>query len=148
VADLIMMIRHPGGEAAGTRYDALCYNLDLTVTLMHMLGQNIPEQTGGINLWPVVRGDRPGRDHVTVAWGPEVTFIDDNWWCNDVFWGGAPLLYDLAVDKALTRNVAAQHPEVTRKAVETFRSDAGGEFPEWLREWQRSPGCTPILSQE
>ena len=148
VADLIMMIRHPEGDAAGTRCDALCYNFDLTVTLMQMLGQDIPGQMGGINLWPVVRGDRPGRDHVTVAWGPEVTFIDDNWWCNDVFWGGAPLLHDLRTDPALTRNVAAQHPEVTRQAVETFRDDAGGEFPEWLREWRRSPGCTPILSQE
>lgn len=44
VADLIMMIRHPQGEAAGARCDALCYNFDLTATLMNMLGEGIPEQ--------------------------------------------------------------------------------------------------------
>ncbi|MFB3880880.1 MAG: sulfatase [Armatimonadota bacterium] len=148
VADLVMMIRHPRGEAAGSRCDALCYNFDLTSTLMRMLGQPIPEQMEGIDLWPVVRGDKPGRDHVTVAWGPEVTLIDDDWWCTDVFLGGDPLLYDLRADKALTRNVAAEHPKVTRRAVETFRRDARGGFPEWLREWRRSPGCTPILEGE
>jgi len=145
VADLIMMIRHPGGEAAGTDCDALCYNFDLTTTLMSMLRQNIPEQMQGIDLWPVVRGGTRGRDHVTVAWGPEVTFIDDHWWCNATFWGQDPLLYDLRQDPELTRNVAADHPQVVTKALDAFRSDAGGKFPEWLRVWRRSPGCTPIL---
>jgi len=145
VADLIMMVRHPGGEAAGSRCHSLCYNFDLTVTLMTMLGADAPDSMEGVDLWPVVHGERPGREHVTVAWGPEVTFVDETWWCNDVFWGGAPLLYHLRSDPGLTRNVAEQYPEVTRRAIETFRRDAGGEFPEWLREWPRSPGCTPIL---
>ncbi|UCC69531.1 MAG: sulfatase [Armatimonadota bacterium] len=148
VADLIMMIRRPNGEAAGTECDALCYNLDLTVTLMKMLGQEIPDQMEGIDLWPVVRGEQSGREYVTVAWGPEVTFIDSQWWCNDVFWGANPLLYDIQSDPALTRNLAAEHPEVVQKALKMFENDAGGEFPDWLRGWQRMPGCTPILSAE
>ncbi len=148
VGDLIMMIRHPAGEAAGTECAALCYNFDLTVTLMEMLGQEISPQMQGIDLWPVVRGEQPGRSHVTVAWGPEVTYIDERWWCNDVFWGGDPLLYDLERDPELTRNIAGDHPDVIARAVEVFREDAGGDFPDWLRGWQRSPGCTPILSAE
>ena len=115
---------------------------------MKMLGQEIPAQMEGIDLWPVVRGERPGRDHVTVAWGPEITYIDDRWWCNDVFWGGEPLLYDLQHDPQLKTNLAGDHPEVVRKAVEMFAQDAGGSFPDWLRTWHRSPGCTPILSEE
>ncbi len=102
----------------------------------------------GIDLWPVVRGEKRGRDHVTVAWGPEITYIDDKWWCNDVFWGGAPLLYDLKSDPELKRNLAADHPEVVARAVAAFEEDAGGDFPEWLRDWPRSPGCTPILPQD
>jgi len=148
VADLIMMIRHPGGDAAGTQCDALCYNFDLTVTLMKLLGQKVPSQMGGIDLWPVVRGESAGRDHVTVAWGPEVTYIDDKWWCNDVFWGGAPLLYDWQADPDLTHNIAVDRPEVVERAVEAFKEDAGGAFPDWLKGWPRSPGCTPILSAE
>jgi len=148
VGDLIMMIRPPDGEAAGTRCDALCYNFDLTVTLMAMLGQEITEQMEGIDLWPVVRGERPGRDHVTVGWGSEVTYIDDRWWCNDVILGGAPLLYDLARDPELTANVAADHPDVVKQAVDAFAGDARGGFPDWLRSCPRSPGCTPILSED
>jgi arylsulfatase A-like enzyme len=145
VGDLIMMIRPPDGAGAGRRCDALCYNFDLTVTLMKMMGQPIPAQMEGLDLRPVVRGEQPGRDHVTVAWGSEMTYIDDQWWCNDVYWGGAPLVYDLSRDPQLTANVAADHPEVTKKAVEQFAADARGGIPGWLRTCPRSPGCTPIL---
>jgi arylsulfatase A-like enzyme len=148
VADLIMMIRHPAGEAAGSHCDALCYNFDLTTTLMNMLGVDVPAPMDGLDLWPVVRGERPGRDHVTVAWGPEVTYIDDRWWCNATFWGADPLLYDLTRDPQLTQNVAAEQPGVVEKAVESFRSDAGGQFPDWLEACSRSPGCTPIIRQD
>jgi arylsulfatase A-like enzyme len=148
VADLIMMVRHPDGEAAGTHCDALCYNFDLTVTLMKLLGQRVPDQVEGIDLWPVVRAEKPGRDHVTVAWGSEVTYIDDDWWCNDVFWGADPLLYDLQSDPELKQNVAEHHSDVVERAVRAFRQDAGGTFPDWLKDWRRSPGCTPILSAE
>jgi len=146
VADLIMMIRHPQGEASDTECDALCYNFDLTTTLMGLLGEEIPEQMEGIDLWPVVLGQKPGRDHVTVAWGPDITLINDKWWCNATFWGANPLLYDLESDPGLTRNLAEEHPEVVKQAVEVFQQDAGGEVPEWLRQAARSPGCTPILA--
>jgi len=43
VADLIMMIRHPQGEAVGTRCEALCYNFDLTTTLMNMISEQISQ---------------------------------------------------------------------------------------------------------
>ncbi len=145
VADLIMMIRHPSGEAAGARCGALCYNIDLTVTLLNLLAVDVPAQMHGSDLWPSVRGGQKGREHVTVAWGPEVTFIDDCWWCNATFWGADPLLYDLRDDAELTRNVAADHPAVVKTAIEAFRADAGGAFPDWLRDWRRSPGCTPII---
>jgi len=145
VGDLIMLVRHPAGEGAGTRCDALCYNFDLTTTLLNLLGEQVPEQMQGMDLWPVVRGQAPGRDHVTAAWGPFVTLVDDRWWCNAKFWGDDPLLYDLRNDPGLTRNLAEQHPEVVARAVETYRQDAGGEFPDWLGADEGRPGCTPIL---
>jgi arylsulfatase A-like enzyme len=162
VADLIMMIRPPvpgsaGGSPAsggsrrdacapgGTRCDALCYNYDLTTTLLSMIGEGIPEGMEGRDLGPVLRGEQPGRDHVTVAWGPDETMIDDKWWCNALFWGDLPLVYDLETDPQLTTNVAADHPEVVARAVELFRQDAGGDFPEYLKTAARMPGCTPLL---
>jgi len=145
VADLIMMIRHPDGEAAGTRCEALCYNFDLTTTLLGLMGEDVPEEMEGMDLWPVVRGERPGRDHVTVAWGPDVTMIDDRWWCNALLWGALPLVYDLQADPDLRHNLAEERPDLVERAVEVFRDDAGGEFPEWLPTASRMPGCTPLL---
>jgi len=138
-----MMIRHPGCEAAGTRSDALCYNFNLTATVMSVLGQKIAEQMHGIELWPAVWGAKPARDHVTVTWSPEVTSIDDRWWRNAPSWGENPLLYDLRQDPELTRSVEADYPDEVTNAVESFRRDAGGEFPKSLRDWERSPSCTP-----
>ncbi len=131
----------------GARCDALCYNLDLTATLMNMLCEGIPEQMDGLDLWPVVQGQQPGREHVTIAWSQDVTLIDDNWWCNATFWGANPLLYDLRDDPQLTTNLAGQHPDVLERTVEMFRDDAGGEFPRWLPDAPRLPACTPIVSK-
>ncbi len=161
VADLVMMIRPPGSAgvspasgragvspvAGGTRCDALCYNHDLVTTLLSLMGEGSPEGMEGIDLLPVVRGEAPGRDHVTIGWGPDVTMIDDKWWCNALFWGGLPLVYDLESDPGLTTNVAEQHPEVVERAVEIFLQDAGGEFPEYLKTAARMPGCTPLLTE-
>jgi arylsulfatase A-like enzyme len=151
VADLIMMIRLPHGAGfqpalpTGSRCDALCYNYDLTTTLLSLMGEGIPEGMEGIDLGPVMRGEQPGREYVSVTWGPDATMIDDRWWCNALFWGGMPLLYDLQNDPQMTANVAEEHPEVVEQAVERFRQDAGGEFPEYLKTAARMPGCTPII---
>jgi len=145
VADLIMLIRHPKGRLAGTKCDALCYNYDLSATLMRMIGQRVPKQMRGLDLWQVAQGKRPGREYVTVAWGPHVTYIDERWWCNATFWGAKPLVYDLKRDPTLQRNLAESHPEVVARAVGAFRRDAGGTLPDWLLEAEGGPGCSPIL---
>jgi len=102
----------------------------------------------GIDLWPIVRGEKPGREYVTIGWGPEVTFIDERWWCNATIWGANALLYDLTSDAQLTNNLAEEHPEVVSRAVEAFLKDAGGEFPESIRDAPGAPGCTPILESD
>ena len=38
VADLVMLVRHPSGQGAGVIYDGLVYNLDLTSTLLSLIG--------------------------------------------------------------------------------------------------------------
>lgn len=146
VADLILMIRHPSGELAGTRCDALCYNMDLTPTLLRLLGEEVPPQMkDGLDLWAMAKGEHPGRKHVTVAWGPHVTYIDDHWWCTAVIGGGDALLFDLKEDPHLTRNLAAEHPQVLMHAARQFQEDAGGSYPDYLIEAAGRLGCSPIL---
>jgi arylsulfatase A-like enzyme len=146
VGDLIMMIRMPDGEGAGTLCDGLCYNFDLTTTLLGLLEDDIPEQMQeGRDLRTMWRGEAPGREYVTVAWGPEVTMIDDRWWCNANLSGDHPLLFALQEDPELAQDLAESHPAVVARAVELFQEDAGGDYPEYLKGAAGMPGCSPIL---
>jgi len=151
VADLIMTIRHPGGEGAGTTCDALAYNLDLTTTLMRLAGVEPTPAMEGIDLWPLVRQGGRGRDYVTIGWLATVSVIDQQWWYNASIWGDEPLLFDLSRDPKLLRNVAEQHPDVCRLMHERAVADAGGEIPAQMEEYrerfQSQLNCTPYVNE-
>jgi len=145
VADLVMMIRHAQGVSAGVECDALCYNHDLTSTLMAMIGVEPEQKMDGIDLWPIVLSNAEGRDNVTVAWGPLITVITDEWWYNADIWGEAPLLYAVRDDPNLEHNLAQQHTEVCEHLRLLAVEDAGGEIPEAFAQYFDRPGCTPLL---
>jgi len=144
VADLVMMIRHPGGEYAGTTCDVLCYNHDLTTTLLALAGAPFEHETDGKDIWPVVTGDAERvRDYVSIAWGPLVTVIDDRWWYNDNLWNEGPRLYRVKQDPQLQKNLASKHPRICRRMLQWAIDDAGGEIPELLVAYKERFGCTP-----
>ncbi len=144
VADLIMMIRHPRGEAAGTTSDVLCYNHDLTATLLALAGEEFEHEIAGVNIWPAASGEtKRVRDYVTVAWGGLITVIDDEWWYNDNLWNEGPLLYRVMEDPNLEKNLAPEHPDVCKLMLQRAIDDAGGEIPQLLVNYKDRFGCTP-----
>jgi len=145
VADLVMMIRHPRGEGAGSACDALCYNFDLTTTLLSIAGIEPSGQMQGIDLWPIVKSGGKGREYVSIGWNATITVIDDEWWYNASVWGDAPLLHRLQEDPELMRDVAAEYPKVVELMRERVLADAGGEIPELLRDFEVELGCTPYV---
>jgi arylsulfatase A-like enzyme len=153
VADLVLMIRHPAGAAAGSECPALVYNHDLTATLLAMVGVEPEQKMDGLDFWPAVRNDHGKlpdsrgkiRDYVTVAWGPVVTVIDDEWWYNASIWGDDPLLYRVAEDPQLERNLAQENEKQCRAMLERAVADAGGSVPEAFRSYVSRPGCTPLI---
>jgi len=145
VADLVMMIRDPNGVGAGTKCDALCYNHDLTRTLLSMIDVEPIQQMEGMDLWPLAHSHGRARDYVTVAWGPIVTVITDDWWYNADIWGRAPLLYAVRDDQNLEHNMAGQHADVCEQLRTLAVQDAGGEIPEAFVQYVDRPGCTPLL---
>lgn len=147
VADLVMMLRHPGGEAAGAASDALAYNFDLTTTLLGLAGIEPHPEMEGIDLWPAVIGGGKGREHVSIGWNATVTVINHEWWYNASVWGEAPLLHRLADDPDLQTDLAPAHPDVCRLMQERVVADAGGAIPELLRDFQVELGCTPYVDQ-
>jgi arylsulfatase A-like enzyme len=145
VADLVMMIRDPTGTGAGTMCDALCYNHDLTRTLMARVGVQPQQEMDGIDLWPIVQSNGQGREHVTVAWGPLVSVITDEWWFNANIWGEAPLLYAVDHDRDLEHSLADEYPEVCERLRLLAVEDAGGVIPKAFLQYRDKPGCTPYL---
>jgi arylsulfatase A-like enzyme len=144
VADLVLMIRHPKGEGAATRCDALCYNHDLTATLLALASEKPETKLDGVNVWPVARGKAKAiREYVTVAWGALVTVIDDQWWYNDNLWNEGPTLYRVKEDPELRKDLAARHPKVCKRMLQWALDDAGGTIPDILVRYKPRFGCTP-----
>jgi arylsulfatase A-like enzyme len=144
VADLVMMIRHPEGEGAGATCGELCYNLDLTTTLLSLSGVAPWGPVDGIDLWPVATEGRPARPYVTVGWGPLMTVITDQWWYNANIWGEGQLLYDVHDDPDLVSSLAGERPDVCRELLDLAIQDAGGSVPDDFARYHGKPGCTPF----
>lgn len=145
VADLVMMLRHPQGLGAGSAYDGLVYNLDLTATLLAMAEVEPWGPLDGINLWPkILAGDSSVRDHVTVGWGPLVTVITDDWWYNANIWGEGALLYAVRDDPDLEHSLAEENSALCGELRQLAIDDAGGSIPEAFSQYHDKPGCTPF----
>ena len=145
VADLVMMVRHPDGEAAGETYGGLVYDLDLTATLLSLVGVEPWRPLDGFDLWPkVVSADGSAREYVTIGWGPLITTITDEWWYNASIWGEEELLYAVREDPKLEHNLAEERPEICRELLGLAVQDAGGSIPEQFATYHDRPGCTPF----
>jgi arylsulfatase A-like enzyme len=144
VADLVLMVRHPKGQGAGTTCDKLVYDHDLTATLMHMVGTDTKQKMDGRDFWPAVMNNKVAfREHVTVAWGPLMTVIGGKWWYNATIWGEGEILNDLDKDPALETNVAESYPNVCKEMLRRAVEDAGGSIPDSFNDYKGKPGCTP-----
>jgi arylsulfatase A-like enzyme len=144
VADLVLMMRHPAGQGAGSTDDRLVYNVDLTATLLGAAGVAPQQAIDGIDLLPGLATNGRIRDHVSIGWGPLVTVITDEWWYNASIWGEGELLYRVADDLLLEHNLAAGQPDVCRALRELAIEDAGGSIPEAFNGYHGRPGCTPF----
>ena len=152
VYDVPLFIRHPQGIGAGKRSDLFCQHTDMTAQILEFAGVDVPKGMDGKAFFkPAAKGGKPIRDHVTVAWGPNVTVIDDRWWLNCKVDGTGVLLWDLK-GKPFEKNVADEHREVVRKLYDTAIADAGAPIPEFLTEMARNmedaPGCSSLAARE
>ena len=145
MADLVLLVRYPDRARAGETYDGLVTNTDIAATVLATGGVEGP--TEGRDIGPALRENLPShRSHVSIGWGPLMTVVTDDWWCNATIWGEAPLLHHLPDDEMLRTNVAADHPNVVEELIGLAIADAGGEIPAQFAEFKDRPGCTPYLT--
>jgi len=144
VAELVLMIRHPGGTAAGTRCEKFVYDHDLPFTVMKMAGVEPYEEMKGVNIWKAaIEKEACTRDHITCAWGTAVTVVTETWWYNSNVWGEGARLFDRKDDPYHERNIAEAMPDVCSQMLQLAMDDAGGadKLPHKLIHYKERSGC-------
>ena len=146
VADLALMVRMPDGTGAGSTYDGFVTNTDTAASILAAAGVDAPTEGSDFRQIAASGGPSPRR-HVSIAWGPLMTVIDDDWWCNATIWGEDPLLYRVKEDVNLENNLAQDNPDQVKRLIDLAVKDAGGEIPSYFSKFKGLPGCTPYLTR-
>lgn len=87
------------------------------------------------------------RDHVTVAWGPNVTVVTDNWWFNCKVNGKGIFLHDLDIKDPFSKNIADSSPDTVKELYEIVVKDAGGKIPDYLIKMADDIKDSPFCSE-
>jgi len=153
VFDVPLIIRHPERIGAGARSNLLIQHTDISALILEFAGVGPPQPIHGTSFWKAAaEGGRPIRDHVTVGWNTAMTVIDDGWWFNGKIDSTGAFLYDFKSDPEMKKNVADEHPQEARRLYRLGVEDAGGDFPEYLKEMSAkqadAPGCSALAARE
>lgn len=127
--DLVMMLRAPQLEPAVI--DSFVYNIDLFPTFFSLMGLSQPWQSDGIDLLPLIRGERNSiREYTTCSWK---------------YWNSSRTrqyqfmcsqdetevrLYDLTLDMQCQNDIASDNPAIVKEMLDLLHQDAGGSLPE------------------
>jgi choline-sulfatase len=119
-----LILRWPG--LAHGRRRALHYQIDVTATLLELLGEKVPESWDGQSFAASLRqGADVGRDHLIVsqgAWTCQRGVRFGQWMLINTLHGGYHLfddvmLFDLASDPFEQHNLATAHPDVAAQGL-------------------------------
>lgn len=136
LTDLVFFIKYPGQEPK--IIDTFVYDHDYFPTVFHLLGEPIPEQSEGKNLWDLVEGKKQKfYDYMTSILKTWVCVVDDRYRLICRTTGKEPRLYDLKQDPTHAKNIADKHPEIVQRMFALAVKDAGGEIPVYpdARPW-------------
>jgi arylsulfatase A-like enzyme len=135
-----LILKWPGLRAG--RRAGLHYQIDVTATLLELLGQQVPESWDGQSFAArLTSGTNAGRDYLVLsqgAWTCQRSVRFDRWLLLSTLHGGYHLfddvmLFDLGNDPHEQRNVAAEHPDVVGRGLTL------------LLQWQQD--MTPTLAR-
>ncbi|MEA3400841.1 MAG: sulfatase [Armatimonadota bacterium] len=122
VTQVPLIVRHPGGEAAGARVGGFVQHQDIMPTALSIMGEEIPDRCNGEDIWPLaVEGRDSQREQIISAFGFHASVRNRRWnyvapW-TEVPEGRAARreLYDLQEDPEELVNVIDEHPEVAEE---------------------------------
>lgn len=124
-----LILKWPGLRAG--RYRALHYQIDVTATLLELLGQTVPESWDGQSFAASLNsGADAGRDHLVTSqgtWTCQRGVRFDEWLLMSTLHGGYHLfddvmLFDLRRDPFEQENIAAARPDITARGLTLLSS--------------------------
>jgi arylsulfatase A-like enzyme len=149
VADLVAMIRFPGGKWSGKTCDKFCYHHDIAATICEACG--IPsKKMDGKDLSKLVENDNlTYYDHVTIAWGGSVAVFDGDYWYNGYVWDTEEgSLYDVNKDPKLTEDIISEKPDKAKELLKLSWEDTPEEIDmDFMRKFKDRLGCTPVTKE-
>ena len=120
-----LILKWPGLEAPRELH-AFHYQIDLTASLLELLGQRVPKSWDGVSFAPSLKAGRDeGRDHLIVsqgAWTCQRGVRFENWMLIATRHDGYHLfddvmLFDLKTDPHEQNNLAAARPDIVERGV-------------------------------
>lgn len=132
--DLVFFIKHPG-QSPKTIYK-LVYNHDVFPTIFHLLGEEVPEQAEGKNLWELLDDKTDGHREYITSRAKEHLFVRTHRYvlicradCSE------PQLYDIQEDPDHEKNIAEENPGIVKKLYGYLLKDTDGEVPTIDIQW-------------
>ncbi|NOY82135.1 MAG: sulfatase-like hydrolase/transferase [Kiritimatiellaeota bacterium] len=154
VTQVPLLVRHPGGEAAGRRISGFCQHQDIMPTVLSLMEEPVPDRVLGRNLWPQVRGDDSGVPEVVVSGFGSCAAVRTREWNYVRTWvrssnpNETPVeeLYDLKADPAELINVVADHPRVARELAERLEAHIKAFAPLTTGSFQKAAEADALLT--
>ncbi|NLO04217.1 MAG: sulfatase-like hydrolase/transferase [candidate division WS1 bacterium] len=132
VTQVPLLIRHPGGEAAGARVKGFVQHHDIMPTMLAIAGEDIPERCNGRNVWPLAVEGRPSEVEQIISCFGWHASVRNRKWNYIAPWAPIPekapggevrALYDLENDPEELTNVIDEHPEIA------------SEMQQWMEDY-------------
>jgi arylsulfatase A-like enzyme len=133
VTDIVFMMRHPAGKAAGKTSDFYASTHDVAPTILGFLGIKPKQPMDGEDLSVIFDGGQPGeRSHFTLGYDEYVWTRDDRYALVSRNDRAQTKLFDLSRDPKMDEDVAAANPEVVGRMWNDYvLKDAGGPLPRY-----------------
>jgi arylsulfatase A-like enzyme len=136
-----LLLRDPGGRAAGAASDYYATTTDLAPTLTSMAGAPRSRRFEGADLSPLLDGKAPAEERAFAYGGyGNFSFIRDERWAlvvrNDNGWR---LFYDLEEDPGERRDVAKRHAKAANAMWRRLLGEVERRPPRYSLEWTQRP---------
>lgn len=127
------IVRYPGVTKPGSTSDQLVMQADILATISEIIGKKLPDDVGedSYSFLPLLKGaTTPTREQaIYCRWDGLQAFRKGQW---KLICTAVPELFNLQTDRAETKNVAADHPQIVdemlalrKKIIDEGRSTPG-----------------------